>query len=41
MSEEELTNETDWIEYTTKDGVPFYFNKKLKNSVWKMPEDYK
>jgi len=39
MTEEEQQNETDWHEYTTNDGRVFFFNSKLKKSVWKMPEE--
>lgn len=36
---EELLNSTDWQEQTTSDGKTFYYNAKIKQSVWKMPPE--
>ena len=40
-SNEERQNETDWQELTTADGKTFYYNPKIKKSVWKMPPELK
>jgi len=34
-------NSTDWQEHTTAEGKAFYYNAKLKQSVWRMPPELK
>lgn len=42
MTPEERDQKEDcWKEYRTEQGKPFYYNAKLKKSVWKMPAEYK
>jgi Splicing factor len=38
---EEKLNSTGWQELTTSDGKTFYYNAKLRQSVWRMPPELK
>ena len=38
---EEKLNSTDWQECSTSDGRTFYYNAKLKKSLWNMPPELK
>ena len=31
--------EVEWEEYTNDDGIPFFYNRRTKQSVWERPEE--